>query len=134
MAEDKKNLSPDAENEPVKAPDETISELSDALEKKLHENENENVSPEKVPEPTDDDVLAEIKEALDKAEKNEDENDILSGKAADDRFERISEEDFKLQLGHTSDAFAVDMLLAKFIQGIPVVGVIGGLTNPVYYR
>ena len=96
MAEDKKNLSPDAENEPVKAPDETISELSDALEKKLHENENENVSPEKVPEPTDDDVLAEIKEALDKAEKNEDENDVLSGKAADDRFERISEEDFKL--------------------------------------
>lgn len=96
MAEDKKNLSPDSENEPVKAPDETISELSDALEKKLHENENDNVPPEKAPEPTDDDVLAEIKEALDKAENSEDENDILSGKAADDRFERISEEDFKL--------------------------------------
>ena len=45
-----------------------------------------------------------------------------------------SEEEFKLQLGHTSDAFAVDMLLAKFIQGLPVVGVIGGVTNPVYYR
>ena len=51
-----------------------------------------------------------------------------------DRLSAPSEEDFKLQLGHTSDAFAVDMLLAKFIQGIPVVGVIGGLTNPVYYR
>ena len=45
-----------------------------------------------------------------------------------------TEEELKLQLGNTSDAFAVDMLLAKFIQGLPVVGIIGGLMNPVYYR
>ena len=96
MAEDKNNLSPDTENETVKATDETISELSDALEKKLHENEDENVPVEKAPEPTDDDVLNEIKEALDKAENSEDENDVLTVKAADSRFERITEDDFKL--------------------------------------
>ena len=26
------------------------------------------------------------------------------------------------------------MLLLKFIQGLPVVGLIGGAANPVYYR
>ena len=34
----------------------------------------------------------------------------------------------------TAKAFAVDMLLLKFIQGLPVVGVLGGAANPVYYR
>ena len=96
MAEDKMKLSPDAENEPVKATDETISELSDALEKRLHQNEDENVPAEKTPEPSDDDVLSEIKEALDKAESGEDENDILTVKTSDNRFESITEEDFKM--------------------------------------
>ena len=41
--------------------------------------------------------------------------------------------DFKLQMKETASAFAVDMLLLKFIQGLPVVGVIGGAANPVYY-
>ena len=30
--------------------------------------------------------------------------------------------------------FALDMLVLKFIQGLPVVGVLGGAANPVYYR
>jgi hypothetical protein len=38
------------------------------------------------------------------------------------------------QLQHTSDAFAMDMLLMKFIQGLPIVGIVGGLANPVYYQ
>ena len=33
-----------------------------------------------------------------------------------------------------ADAFAIDMMVSKFIQGVPVLGVVGGLTNPVYYR
>lgn len=37
------------------------------------------------------------------------------------------------QLAKTADAFAVDMLAAKFIQGFPVIGIAGGLSNPVYY-
>ncbi len=38
------------------------------------------------------------------------------------------------QIRKTADAFAVDMLLAKFVQGIPVAGILGGISNPVYYR
>ena len=28
----------------------------------------------------------------------------------------------------------MDMLLLKFIQGLPVVGIVGGAANPVYYK
>lgn len=38
------------------------------------------------------------------------------------------------QIGKTADALAVDMLVLKFIQGLPVVGIFGGMANPVYYR
>ena len=38
------------------------------------------------------------------------------------------------QIRKTADIFALDMLLLKFIQGMPVVGIIGGATNPVYYN
>ena len=38
------------------------------------------------------------------------------------------------QIEVTSSAFAMDMLLLKFIQGLPIVGVIGGAANPVYYK
>ena len=38
------------------------------------------------------------------------------------------------QIGLTADDFALDMLVLKFIQGLPVVGVVGGLSNPVYYN
>lgn len=43
-------------------------------------------------------------------------------------------EQLSAQLRRTSDAFALDMLAAKFIQGLPIVGIAGGLTNPVYYN
>lgn len=46
----------------------------------------------------------------------------------------ITDDDFKRQMKDTASAFAVDMLLLKFIQGLPVVGIIGGAANPVYYR
>lgn len=45
-----------------------------------------------------------------------------------------SVEELQSQIRHTSDAFAFDMLLTKFIQGIPLVGIVGGLSNPLYYR
>ncbi|WP_405342703.1 glycoside hydrolase family 3 N-terminal domain-containing protein [Ruminococcus sp.] len=90
MNEENKNLTPDAENEP----DETVTELNNAEESP---NENETNPVEEAQKPTDDDVLNEIKEALDKAEKNEDERDILTGtSASDNRFERITEDDFKV--------------------------------------
>lgn len=46
---------------------------------------------------------------------------------------KITDEDFDRQLKQTVSAFAVDMLLLKFIQGLPLVGIIGGAANPVYY-
>ena len=46
----------------------------------------------------------------------------------------ITDEDIKQQMKETASAFAMDMLLLKFIQGLPIVGMIGGAANPVYYR
>lgn len=45
----------------------------------------------------------------------------------------ITDDAFKQQVKDTASAFAMDMLLLKFIQGLPVVGIIGGAANPVYY-
>lgn len=45
----------------------------------------------------------------------------------------VAEEEFEMQTKTTASAFAVDMLLLKFIQGLPVVGILGGAANPVYY-
>lgn len=40
----------------------------------------------------------------------------------------------KEQISKTADAFATDVMVAKFIQSLPIVGVIGGVTNPLYYN
>lgn len=45
-----------------------------------------------------------------------------------------TEEVMKDQIEQTSNAFATDMLVMKFIQEIPIVGMIGGAMNPVYYN
>lgn len=45
-----------------------------------------------------------------------------------------TEEELKEQIEKTASAFATDMLVMKFIQGVPVVGMIGGATNPFYYQ
>lgn len=51
------------------------------------------------------------------------------------RFETvdITQDMIHQQIKKTASAFAMDMLLLKFIQGVPVVGIIGGAANPVYY-
>ena len=46
----------------------------------------------------------------------------------------ITEEQFREQLEATASVFAMDMLLLKFIQGLPIVGIIGGAANPAYYN
>lgn len=65
-------------------------------------------------------------------------NWVWENKAVDRLLEteepEISEEAFQEQLRKTASAFAVDMLLLKFIQGMPVVGFLGGAANPVYYN
>lgn len=45
----------------------------------------------------------------------------------------ITDEEYQLQMKRTASVFAMDMLLLKFIQGIPVVGILGGASNAVYY-
>lgn len=59
---------------------------------------------------------------------NEEVEEMLGLKTVD-----ITDEVFKQQVKDTASAFAMDMLLLKFIQGLPVVGIIGGAANPVYY-
>ncbi len=46
----------------------------------------------------------------------------------------IEDERFNKQLNCSASAFAMDMLLIKFIQGFPIIGIIGGAANPVYYN
>lgn len=46
----------------------------------------------------------------------------------------VSEEDLEAQIQAVGNAFAMDMLAAKFIQGLPVVGAFGGLSNPVCWK
>ena len=38
------------------------------------------------------------------------------------------------QIRETASVFAMDMLLLKFLQGFPVVGILGGIANPIYYN
>lgn len=46
----------------------------------------------------------------------------------------VTQEELQAQIRETASVFAMDMLVLKFIQGMPVVGIIGGMANPVYYR
>ena len=72
------------------------------------------------------------------------EGSLLKGEAWDVCNERANtllqsphiptEAEMKEQMQHTADAFAAKMLVSKFIQGIPVVGMVGGLTNPMCFR
>lgn len=44
-----------------------------------------------------------------------------------------TKEMLQVQMKKTAKAFAADMIVTKFVQGIPVVGILGGAQNPVYY-
>ncbi len=41
--------------------------------------------------------------------------------------------DVERQISRTAELFAMDMVLLKFVQGLPLVGVVGGVGNPLYY-
>lgn len=45
-----------------------------------------------------------------------------------------SEAEWSVQIRSTSDALSKELLYLKFVQGIPVVGVIGGLSDMVYQK
>lgn len=48
--------------------------------------------------------------------------------------QEVSQAVLEEQIRETASVFAMDMLLLKFIQGLPVVGIIGGVGNPIYYN
>lgn len=48
--------------------------------------------------------------------------------------ESVTQEVLEEQIRETAAVFAMDMLLMKFIQGLPVVGILGGAANPIYYN
>ena len=49
-------------------------------------------------------------------------------------MEEPTKEALSQQIQATAQTFAMDMLVLKFIQGLPLVGALGGAANPVYYR
>ena len=61
-------------------------------------------------------------------QRNSEVDEMLSTETVD-----VPEVSFQQQMQDTASVFAMDMLLLKFIQGLPVVGMIGGAANPVYY-
>ena len=74
-------------------------------------------------------MAASLSTAEDFFRRNKEINDwILSGSR------EISDADLQTQIQDTASVFAVDMLLLKFIQGMPVVGILGGAANPLYYN
>ena len=46
----------------------------------------------------------------------------------------VTDAEFADQIQQTSQIFAMDMLLLKFVQGLPVIGILGGAANPLYYN
>lgn len=46
----------------------------------------------------------------------------------------VSALELELATRSCASAFAEDMILLKFVQGFPIVGIIGGVANPVYYN
>lgn len=49
-------------------------------------------------------------------------------------MEEPTKEALSQQIQATAQTFDMDMLVLKFIQGLPLVGALGGAANPVYYR
>lgn len=45
----------------------------------------------------------------------------------------MSDDALKNEIEETSKVFATDMLVLKFIQGLPVIGIVGGVFNPIFY-
>lgn len=61
----------------------------------------------------------------------------LKDEAIDDIIKQmpfITDEELQIQIQKTSIGFARDMLLLKFVQGFPIIGIIGGVSNPIYYK
>lgn len=79
-------------------------------------------------------ILKMIETSMASGEEWTDLNAEIENYIVQDAFVVPDDNELKEQIERTSAAFATEMLVTKFIQGIPVVGVLGGATNPVYYQ
>ncbi len=59
---------------------------------------------------------------------------IEDRKALKGQLAELEKMNLQNQIQRTAEAFAMDLVVMKFIQGLPFVGIAGGLANPVYYR
>ncbi len=52
-----------------------------------------------------------------------------------DKYEFVVEkEDIDYQIAAAANSVSKEMLYMKFVQGIPIIGIAGGLTNTVYLK
>lgn len=77
-------------------------------------------------------ILKMMETALSTGEKWNEGNNALNHMMDSDWT--VTDLELRSQIQKTASAFVMDMLLLKFVQGIPVVGILGGAANPVYYR
>lgn len=78
-------------------------------------------------------ILKLLETSVSKGEDWEKRNAEIDALIHQEAMPECTPEEMKEQAERTAAAFAADMLLLKFIQGLPVVGMVGGIGNPVYY-
>ena len=77
-------------------------------------------------------ILRMMEAALTKGEAFAAKNAQVDGMV--EEMPQVGDDEVQVQIQKTGSAFAVDMLLLKFVQGFPFVGILGGAANPVYYN
>ena len=77
-------------------------------------------------------ILKMISAALSKDEewvkRNEELDDLMYAVSP------VNEDILKKEIESTANLLAIDLLVLKFVQGLPIVGAVGGAFNPVYYN
>ena len=73
---------------------------------------------------------------LEESDKFEKQNDELNRFIDEvDKYEFVVEkEDIDYQIAAAANSVSKEMLYMKFVQGIPVIGIAGGLTNTMYLK
>ncbi len=79
-------------------------------------------------------ILKMMEVSLSKGAKWEEDNQTVDELLMEKNMVIQTDLGIKQQTKQTASIFAMDMLVLKFIQGLPIVGIVGGAANPVYYN
>lgn len=79
-------------------------------------------------------ILKMLEASVSKGDEWERRNERVDQSWKQDVHVKPTEEMVKIQMKRTAKAFAADMLFMKFVQGLPLVGILGGVQNPIYYE